>query len=98
MSAEERPLTMVSLLTKLSVVPGRNFAGQMIVGDVGADVMIFLMLIMPQRYVGIGVDVLVRTVKEKDDDDMRGNGQLQQTQSSACLSRHIIVKTSNLLD
>ena len=50
MSAEERPLTMVSLLTKLSVVPGRNFAGQMIVGEVGADVMVALMSVMRQRY------------------------------------------------
>ena len=45
MSAEERPLTMVSLLTKLSVVPGRNFAGQMIVGEVGADVIMASMLL-----------------------------------------------------
>jgi len=28
------------------VVPGRNFAGQMIVGELGADVMIALMLSM----------------------------------------------------
>ena len=47
-SAEERPLTMVSLLTKLSVVPGRNFAGQIMVGEVGAEVMMILMVLTRQ--------------------------------------------------
>ena len=46
MSAALRPLTTVSLETKLSVVPGRNFSGQMMVGEVGAVVMMAVLLLI----------------------------------------------------
>lgn len=71
MSAAESPFTIVSLLTKLSVVPGRNFSGQIIVGEVGADVMMVLKVLMRQNCQCDLIAWVLWMKEEKDDDDMQ---------------------------